>query len=140
MGGKNPVIVCDDADLDLAVSGFYNGAFGSTGQRCTATSRVIVQHAVADAFLERLLAQVSKMNIGNPLNADTDMGPSVDESQLKTVLDYIDIGKNQGAELLCGGTRNTSGDCANGFFVNPQFSTKCAPTCASTTKKSLDRC
>ena len=119
MGGKNPVIVCDDADLDLAVSGVYNGAFGSTGQRCTATSRVIIQHAVADAFLERLMAQVNKMKVGNPLNADTDMGPSVDESQLKTVLDYIDIGKNQGAELLCGGTRNTSGDCANGYFVNP---------------------
>ena len=119
MGGKNPVIICDDADIDLAVSGVYNGAFGSTGQRCTATSRVIVQHGVADAFLERLLAQVNKMKIGNPLDADVDMGPSVDASQLKTVLDYIDIGKNQGAELLTGGNRITSGEYANGFFVEP---------------------
>ena len=119
MGGKNPVIVCDDADLDLAVSGVFNGAFGSTGQRCTATSRVIVQHAVADAFLERLMAQVQKMKMGNPLEASTDMGPSVDESQLKTVLDYIEIGKNQGAELLCGGDRPTTAECAHGHFVNP---------------------
>lgn len=119
MGGKNPVIVCDDADLDLAVAGVYSGAFGSSGQRCTATSRVVIQHGVADAFLERLLAKVHAMKIGNPLDADTDMGPSVDASQLKTVMDYIDIGKNQGAELLVGGDKPTTAETAHGFFVNP---------------------
>jgi acyl-CoA reductase-like NAD-dependent aldehyde dehydrogenase len=127
MGGKNPVIVCDDADLDLAVSGVYAGAFGSTGQRCTATSRVIIQHGVADAFLERLMAQVQAMRIGNPLDADIDMGPSVDASQLKTVLNYIEIGKNQGAELLIGGDQPTSEACAHGYFVNPTIFDKVQP-------------
>jgi ribosomal protein S2 len=85
------------------------------------SSKAITLYArgVADAFLERLLAKVHAMKIGNPLEADTDMGPSVDASQLKTVMDYIDIGKNQGAELLVGGDKPTSAETEHGFFVNP---------------------
>ncbi len=119
MGGKNPVIVLEDADVDLAVAGVAAGAFGSTGQRCTATSRVILLHPVADAFLEKLVAAAGKMRLGDPLAEGTDMGPSVDASQLQTVLKYIDIGKAEGAELLCGGARAFDGRLAKGYFVQP---------------------
>ncbi|MFL5803157.1 MAG: aldehyde dehydrogenase family protein [Roseiflexaceae bacterium] len=119
MGGKNPVIVLEDADVDLAVAGVAAGAFGSTGQRCTATSRVILLHPVADAFLEKLVAIANQMRLGDPLAADVDLGPSVDESQMQKVLEYIDIGKAEGAELLCGGTRGDEGALAKGYFVRP---------------------
>ncbi len=119
MGGKNPVIVLEDADVDLAVAGVAGGAFGSTGQRCTATSRVILMHPVADAFLEKLVNIASKMRLGDPLEDSTDMGPSVDDSQLQTVLGYLDIGKQEGAELLCGGARATAGALSKGYFVEP---------------------
>jgi acyl-CoA reductase-like NAD-dependent aldehyde dehydrogenase len=119
MGGKNPVIVLEDADVDLAVAGVAAGAFGSTGQRCTATSRVILMHPVADAFLEKLVNAAGKMRLGDPLEAGVDMGPSVDESQMQKVLEYIDIGKREGAELLCGGERPTDGALSKGFFVQP---------------------
>jgi alpha-ketoglutaric semialdehyde dehydrogenase len=119
MGGKNPVIVLEDADIDLAVAGVAAGAFGSTGQRCTATSRVILMHPVADAFLEKLVNTACKMRLGNPLEADVDIGPSVDESQMQKVLEYIEIGKAEGAELLCGGARAAEGALSKGFFVQP---------------------
>jgi aldehyde dehydrogenase (NAD+) len=119
MGGKNPVIVLEDADVDLAVAGVSAGAFGSSGQRCTATSRVILMHPVADAFLEKLVTIASKMRLGNPLEDGVDMGPSVDDSQFQTVLSYMDIGKSEGAELLCGGARATGGALAKGYFVQP---------------------
>src|SRR6266545_807578 len=119
MGGKNPVIVLEDADIDLAVAGVAAGAFGSTGQRCTATSRVILMHPVADAFLEKLVNTACKMRLGNPLEADVDIGPSVDESQMQKVLEYIEIGKAEGAELLCGGARANAGALAKGYFVQP---------------------
>jgi aldehyde dehydrogenase (NAD+) len=119
MGGKNPVIVLEDADVDLAVAGVASGAFGSTGQRCTATSRVILMHPVADAFLEKLVTAAKKMRIGDPLAEGVDLGPSVDESQMQKVLEYIDIGKGEGAELLCGGRRATEGALAKGFFIQP---------------------
>lgn len=119
MGGKNPVIVLEDADVDLAVAGVAAGAFGSTGQRCTATSRVILMHPVADAFLEKLVASASAMRLGNGLTSGVDMGPSVDEGQMQKVLDYIAIGKAEGAELLCGGARAVEGDAAKGYFVQP---------------------
>ncbi|HRC76093.1 MAG TPA: aldehyde dehydrogenase family protein, partial [Kouleothrix sp.] len=119
MGGKNPVIVLEDADLDLAVAGVVSGAFGSTGQRCTATSRVILVHPVADAFLERLTDAAAKLRLGSGLDADVDIGPIVSESQLERVLSYIDIGRGEGAELLCGGQRASAGALANGYFVEP---------------------
>jgi alpha-ketoglutaric semialdehyde dehydrogenase len=119
MGGKNPVIVLEDADLDLAVAGVTSGAFGSTGQRCTATSRVILVHPVADAFLEKLLAQVHKMRLGNGLEDGIDMGPSVDESQMRKVLEYIEVARAEGAELLAGGQQASAGALAKGYFVQP---------------------
>lgn len=119
MGGKNPVIVLEDADLDLAVAGVLSGAFGSTGQRCTATSRVILLHPVADAFLERLTHATMAMRLGNSLDDGVDMGPIVSESQMKRVLEYIEIGKGEGAELLCGGKRASGGALGKGYFVEP---------------------
>ncbi len=119
MGGKNPAIVWDDADLELALGGVLKGAFGSTGQRCTATSRLILHDAIADTFLKMLLAEVAKIKVGDGLDKATGMGPAVDESQLKTDLEYIEIGKKEGAKLLCGGNRLTTGEHANGWFVEP---------------------
>ncbi len=123
MGGKNPVVVLDDADLDLAVSGILGGAYGSTGQRCTATSRVVVQKTIAPALIDRLIAGAKKLKVGNGLEAGIDMGPAVDEAQLKTDLDYIQWAKDEGATLRCGGTQLTQGAYAKGFFVEPTLFT-----------------
>jgi aldehyde dehydrogenase (NAD+) len=119
MGGKNPLVVLNDADLSLAVEGAIQGGFGSTGQRCTAASRVIVEESVADKFTEMMLARMETFKIGNGMDAQTDMGPAVEEGQMNTVLQYIDIGKNDGARLLKGGKRLTNGAFAKGFFVEP---------------------
>ena len=119
MGGKNPAVIWDDADLELALGGVMKGAFGSTGQRCTATSRLILHTSIADKFLKMLLAEVAKIKVGDGLDKETGMGPAVDESQLKTDLEYIEIGKKEGAKLLCGGNRLTTGVHANGYFVEP---------------------
>jgi len=119
MGGKNPVVVLEDADLDLAVSATVQGAFGSTGQRCTATSRVVIVEEIADRFLDRLLSQAAKLKSGSGLDESVDVGPSVDETQMNTVLRYIEIGKREGAKLLCGGERLRDGGCENGYFVAP---------------------
>ncbi len=119
MGGKNPAIVWEDADLELALGGIMKGAFGSTGQRCTATSRLILHEAIADKFLKMLLAETAKIKVGDGLDKATGMGPAVDESQMKTDLDYIEIAKKEGAKLLCGGNRLTDGDFAHGWFVEP---------------------
>jgi aldehyde dehydrogenase (NAD+) len=118
MGGKNPVVVLGDADLELAVECTAQGAFGSTGQRCTATSRVIVEEALADAFVERLAARAAKVRVGNGLEG-AEMGPAVDESQLRTDLKYIEIGQAEGARLVQGGRRLTSDGLDHGFFVEP---------------------
>lgn len=118
MGGKNPVVVMADADLDLAVEAAAQGAFGSTGQRCTATSRVVVESRVADAFVERLAARASRVRVGNGL-AGADMGPAVDASQLETDLRYVDIGRQEGARLVVGGERATGGDLEHGYFIQP---------------------
>ncbi|MBK7861311.1 MAG: aldehyde dehydrogenase family protein [Archangiaceae bacterium] len=127
MGGKNPVVVLDDADLELAVPGILNGAFGSTGQRCTATSRVVVQKGVAPQVIERLVAGAKKLKVGNGLETGIDMGPAVDESQLKTDLDYIEIGKGEGAKLLCGGKRLQEGALAKGYYFEPAVFTGVKP-------------
>jgi len=119
MGGKNPVVVLEDADLDLAVSGVASGAFGATGQRCTATSRVILHRAIADAFLERLLAAVGRLRLGDGAQPGVDVGPLVDERQLRRVLELIAVGRAEGAELLCGGARAEEGALARGCFVQP---------------------
>jgi alpha-ketoglutaric semialdehyde dehydrogenase len=118
MGGKNPVVVMADADLDLAVEATAQGAFGSTGQRCTATSRVVVEERVADAFVERLAARASRVRVGNGLTG-ADMGPAVDASQLETDLRYLDIGRQEGARLVLGGERPSDGDLQHGYFIRP---------------------
>ncbi len=117
MGGKNAVIVMPDADLDKAAVAIHGGAFGSTGQRCTATSRVIATPQVKDALLERLVEQAKKIKVGSGLDESVDMGPAVDEKQWKTDLDYIEIGKREGARLVLGGKR--PGHLSSGYFVEP---------------------
>ncbi len=119
MGGKNPVVVLEDADMGLAVESTAQGAFGSSGQRCTATSRAIVVNDVADEFVERIAARAKSMRIGKGADSSTEMGPSVDESQFNTVLEYIDIGREDGATLVCGGSRAAGEGLDKGYFVQP---------------------
>lgn len=119
MGGKNPVIVAEDADLDLAVEATINGGLRSTGQKCTATSRVIIQSSVYNVFKEKLLAKVKEIKVGEGLSSDTWMGPCSSESQLITVLDYIEKGKAEGAVLLFGGRKCEAVGLENGFYVQP---------------------
>lgn len=119
MGGKNPVIILDDADLDQAVDATISGGFRSTGQKCTATSRVIVQSGIYETFKEKLLEKVEKIKIGDGLAEDTWLGPCASESQLCTVLSYIEKGVSEGASLIIGGKRLESGNFKDGFFVEP---------------------
>ena len=107
MGGKNPIVVLADADLDLAVESTVQGAFGSTGQRCTATSRAVVVESIADEFVQRLEARTASLVVGNGLHPSTNVGPSVDERQLETVLGYVAAGRQEGATLVRGGERIT---------------------------------
>jgi alpha-ketoglutaric semialdehyde dehydrogenase len=127
MGGKNPVVVLEDADLNLAVESTAQGAFGSSGQRCTATSRAVVVNDIADEFVERISARAGSMRIGNGADPNTEIGPSVDESQFKTVLSYIDIGREDGATLVCGGTRATGNGLDKGYFVQPTVFDRVTP-------------
>jgi alpha-ketoglutaric semialdehyde dehydrogenase len=126
MGGKNPLVILSDADLPLAVESTVFGAFASTGQRCTATSRVIVEEAVADRFVDLLVERASKLRTGNGLEPGIDMGPAVDESQLKTDFHYIEIGKKE-AKLLLGGQRLSGGAYDHGYFVPPTVFDHVAP-------------
>ncbi len=118
MGGKNPVVVLADADLQLAMESTLAGAFASTGQRCTATSRVVIEEKIADQFIGMLVERANKYVVGDGLEAGVEMGPSVDENQMKTVLHYIEIGKLE-AKLLCGGERLTGPKYDQGWFVSP---------------------
>ena len=126
MGGKNAVIVMADADLDKAATAIHGGAFGSTGQRCTATSRVIAHPAIRDALLERLVDGAKKIKIGPGLDETVDMGPAVDEKQWKTDFDYINIGKQEGARLVLGGKRPEQ--LGNGYFVEPTIFDNVTPS------------
>jgi alpha-ketoglutaric semialdehyde dehydrogenase len=119
LGGKNPMIVLDDANLDLAIDGGLWGGFGTTGQRCTATSRIIVQKGVYSEFVHRYVERAKALKIGNGLDESVDMGPAINESQLKTDLDYVEIGKSEGAKMLCGGNRLDKGDYQHGWFMEP---------------------
>ncbi|MFM1652634.1 alpha-ketoglutaric semialdehyde dehydrogenase GucD [Brevibacillus sp. B_LB10_24] len=127
MGGKNPVIVAADADLDLAVEATVSGGLRSTGQKCTATSRVIVQRAVYDAFKEKLLSRVRSLPIGDGLSPDTWMGPCASERQMQTVLGYIEKGQAEGASLLYGGKRLDTPGLADGFYVEPAIFEQVTP-------------
>lgn len=119
MGGKNPVVVLEDCDMALAIESTAQGAFGSTGQRCTATSRAIVIDKVADEFVSKIVERAKSFRLGAGDEAGTDIGPSVDEGQFNTVLKYIDIGREDGAELMCGGKRAEGDGLENGWFVEP---------------------
>ena len=123
-GGKNAEIVMDDADLDLAVEGALWGAFGTSGQRCTATSRLIVHESVHDKMLEKLTAQAAKLRLGPGVEPTTDVGPLINESQCKKVLDYIHIGKEEDkATLVRGGVRATGEKLDRGWFIEPTIFT-----------------
>jgi acyl-CoA reductase-like NAD-dependent aldehyde dehydrogenase len=118
LGGKNPILVFSDADIELAAGACAKGAFGSTGQRCTATSRAIVMNDVADEFVARVLEHAGSVVAGHPLDEDTTMGPSVSDRQLEQVLKYMEIGKGE-SELLCGGSRLMEGNLGGGYFPAP---------------------
>ena len=119
MGGKNPTIVLKDADLDAAADILVNGAFFSTGQKCTACSRAIIEKTIYDPLVEKLVVKTKKLKVGNGLDPDVAIGPAVDASQLETDLKYIEIGKQEGARLLCGGNRLTGGAYDKGYFIEP---------------------
>ncbi len=119
MGGKNPVVVLEDCDMDLAVEHTAQGAFGSTGQRCTATSRAVVMESIADKFVEKIVARAKSFKLGDGSDSANEIGPSVDESQFNTVLKYIDIGREDGATMLCGGKKAEGEGLENGYFVEP---------------------
>jgi len=119
MGGKNVQVVCEDANLDLAVDGCLWGAFGTTGQRCTATSRVVCHEDVFDKFTSMLVERAKSLKVGNGLEEATQMGPSINADQHNTVLSYIEIGKKENAKLLCGGEKLTGGMYDKGFFTQP---------------------
>jgi len=119
LGGKNPILVMDDADLDLLMDGVMFGAFGTAGQRCTATSRLIVHRAVYEDLLDRLLKRTAKLKVGDPLDAKTDMGPVASADQEKKTLEYVGIGKKEGDKLLIGGGKLRGGAYDRGFFVEP---------------------
>jgi aldehyde dehydrogenase (NAD+) len=119
MGGKNPTVVLADADLDYAADVLINGAFFSTGQKCTACSRAIIERSVYEPLVEKLVEKTRKLKVGNGLEPGVQIGPAVDEEQLKTDLEYIDIANKEGAELLCGGKRLTGASYDKGFFVEP---------------------
>jgi aldehyde dehydrogenase (NAD+) len=119
MGGKNPIVVLGDADLELAVESTLQGAFGSTGQRCTATSRAVVVESIANEFVERLEARTASLVVGHGLNPSTNVGPSVDERQLDTVLSYVETGQHEGARLVRGGERLRREGLDRGYFIAP---------------------
>lgn len=119
MGGKNPTIVLADANFEAAVENVVNGAFFSTGQKCTATSRAIVEESIYDRFLEALVERTKRLKVGDGMQPGIDMGPCVDEGQMNTVLRYIEIGRRECGEPVCGGRRLTGGGYDKGWFVEP---------------------
>jgi aldehyde dehydrogenase (NAD+) len=119
MGGKNAQIVLDDANLDLALDGALWGAFGTTGQRCTATSRLLLQKGIARQFIEKLVARAEMLKVGNGLDESVEVGPQVNASQIETSNEYVDIALAEGAKLLLGGGALVDGDYANGTFFAP---------------------
>ncbi len=127
MGSKNPCLVLEDADFELAAEGIIKGAFGNAGQRCTATSRCIVIDSVANEFLGILVRKTEALIIGPGTDPKTDVGPVVSGSQMKTILDYIELGKQEGAKLLTGGHQVAEGSLANGSFIAPTIFDRVKP-------------
>jgi aldehyde dehydrogenase (NAD+) len=127
LGGKNAQIVMSDADLDLALEGVLWGAFGTAGQRCTATSRLILHEAIHDKFLALLIKRAEKLCLGNGLEPTTEIGPVINQKQLDKILSYIRVGTDEGAKLETGGERYTDGACKSGFFIRPTIFSNAAP-------------
>src|SRR5437588_5966358 len=127
MGGKNAVIVMDDADLNLAVEGILWSAYGTTGQRCTACSRVIVHSAVRNDLLEKLVPRIEQLRLGNGLDEAVDVGPIINASQLEKIHSYTEIGRAEGATLVTGGSIANEGELARGNFYRPTLFTKVRP-------------
>lgn len=128
LGGKNGEVVLRDANLDLALDGVLWGAFGTTGQRCTATSRLILEESIYDTFIEMLKTKTEKLRLGNGLDERVDVGPLVSEAQRETVHSYVEIGKKEGATLLTGGEVYAEGECARGWFYRPTVFVDVLPT------------
>ena len=128
MGGKNVIIVMDDADIDLAIEGAIWGAFGTSGQRCTASSRLVVHKKVYKQFSKKLVERAKALRVGNGADPKTDVGPVINADAVKKIMSYIEIGqKEDGATLACGGRRLTRGDHARGHFIEPTVFTDVAP-------------
>ena len=127
MGGKNAIMIMDDANLELALEGCVWGGFGTTGQRCTAASRVIVHETVHDRFVEQFVARAKALRVGDGLNPITQMGPSISARQLEKVMSYVEIGRQEGATVACGGRRLNEGDYQYGFFHEPTIFTGVTP-------------
>ncbi len=127
MGGKNPTIVLKDSNLDYAADILVNGAFFSTGQKCTACSRAIIEKAICDPLVERLLEKTRKLKVGNGLEVGIDIGPAVDANQLETDLKYVEVAKREGAKLLCGGNRLTGGHYDKGYYIEPTIFSDVTP-------------
>ncbi|HEV8158315.1 MAG TPA: aldehyde dehydrogenase family protein, partial [Pyrinomonadaceae bacterium] len=128
MGGKNAIIIMDDADIDNAVEGSLWGAFGTSGQRCTASSRLVVHKKVYKKFVEKLVERVKRLKVGNGLEEKTEVGPVINQAAMDKILSYIEIGqKEDKAKLACGGNRLTKNDYKNGYFIEPTVFTDVAP-------------
>lgn len=127
LGGKNAQIVMDDANLDLALEGVLWGAFGTTGQRCTATSRLILQEGIYEEFVERLLEKANNLKLGDGLDDSTDVGPVINEKQREIIHGYVEVGNNEGAKLLCGGEFASEGKLSKGFFYRPTIFAEVTP-------------
>ncbi|MBK9312925.1 MAG: aldehyde dehydrogenase family protein [Acidobacteria bacterium] len=128
MGGKNVIMIMEDADIDLAVDGTIWGAFGTSGQRCTASSRIVIHKKVYKKFVEKLTKRAKALRIGNGMDKQVDMGPVINEKAVNKILGYIDIGKKaDGAKLHHGGKRLTGGDYKHGYFIEPTIFTDVDP-------------
>jgi aldehyde dehydrogenase (NAD+) len=121
LGGKSPNIVFPDADLEAAVKAALWGIFAGKGEMCTAGSRLLLHQDIHDRFLDELVAKAKKLRLGNPLDPATQVGPQISGRQMDRILDYIELGRQEGARLLCGGERDTEGEKAKGFFVKPSI-------------------
>jgi len=128
MGGKNVLMVMDDADIDLAIEGAIWGAFGTSGQRCTAASRLVVHKKIYKRFVNKLVEQTRALRVGHGADPKTDVGPVINGDAVEKILGYIDIGQNEdGATMACGGKRITRGDYAHGYFIEPTVFTDATP-------------
>lgn len=123
LGGKSPNLVFADADIDNAVKGVVSGIFAATGQTCIAGSRLLVDESIHDEFVEKLVALAATAKMGDPMSFGTEVGPVTNLPQYKKILDYIDIGKGEGAEAVLGGVKATRPECGDGWFVEPTIFT-----------------